>query len=120
MGRGVTRRGEGCGPSGQQFPRVGKVGGKMNKLNKNFIFALKKIHISETIVANSLNDGNFLKLIISVRGRHWDFSAPATSPCSCKLKPSAPNSTPICISSHIYIYIYIYIYILCVFFLNSV
>jgi hypothetical protein len=36
MCRGVTRRGEVCGHSEQQISRVGKVGGKMNKINKNF------------------------------------------------------------------------------------
>jgi hypothetical protein len=43
MGRGVTRKGKVCGRSGQQIPRVGKVGGKMNKFNlKILIFVLKK------------------------------------------------------------------------------
>ena len=106
MGTGATRMGEGCGRSGQQIPMVGKIGGKTNKLNKrNLLFALKKkIHISEKIVGNSLNDGNFLKLKISVRDRHWDYSARATSPCACELKTSTPKSTRICISSHIYIF----------------
>jgi hypothetical protein len=58
MCRGVSRRGEGCCHSGQQIPRVGKVGGKMNKLNKNFdILLSKKLNLCE-------NSRKFINILI--------------------------------------------------------